>query len=100
VLKAKTPRLFNLMWPVLGAGIGTNYFKNRANVLDQFLISKGLLTSEPGLKVRPETTQVVRFPEMVGDDYPVPIRFWHGERVNRNGFSDHYPIDVVIDEDD
>jgi len=50
VRNANTPRLLNLMWPVLGAGIGTHYFDNHANVLDQFLISKGLLTGKPGLK--------------------------------------------------
>jgi len=54
VLNAKTPRLLNLMWPALGAAIGTYYFNSQANVLDQFLINKGLLTGELGLKARLE----------------------------------------------
>jgi len=101
VLNANTPRLLNLMWPLLGAAIGTHYFDNYANVLDQFLISKGLLTGRAGLIAQPESVQVERFPEMVsGGDYPDPIRFGRGDGVNRDGFSDHYPISVVVDEDD
>lgn len=100
VLRARTPRLFNLMWPVLGAGIGTHYFNNQASVLDQFLISKGLLAGSLGLRARPQSAQVVRRPEMVSSGYPDPIPFGRGGRVNRDGFSDHYPIEVVIDEDD
>jgi hypothetical protein len=101
VRNAITPRLYNLMWPVLGAGIGTHYFDHHANVLDQFLVSKGLVTGKSGLQARPESVQVLRFPEMVsGGDYPDPVRFGRGERVNPGGFSDHYPIAVTLDEDD
>jgi hypothetical protein len=101
VINANTPRLLNLMWPVLGEAIGTHYFNNFANVLDQFLISKGLLMGASGLKARPESVHAERFPEMVsGGDYPGPIRFGRGDNTNRDGFSDHYPISVVVDEDD
>jgi hypothetical protein len=42
----------------------------------------------------------VRFTEMVsGGDYPDPIRFGREDDANQNGFSDHYPISVVIDEE-
>jgi hypothetical protein len=101
VLNAQTPRLLNLMWPTVGAAIGTHYYNNHANVLDQFLISKGLLTGASGFKARLDAARVERFPEMVdAGDYPDPIRFGRGEGTNLQGFSDHYPISLVIDEDD
>jgi len=101
VRNAQTPRLLNLMWPVVGAALGTHYFDNHANALDQFLVSKGLLTGAPGLKARVDSVRVEQFPEMVsGGDYPDPIRFGRGRNANLAGFSDHYPISLVIDEDD
>jgi endonuclease/exonuclease/phosphatase family metal-dependent hydrolase len=101
VRNANTPRLLNLMWPAVGAAVGTHFHDNHAHILDQFLASKGLVTGKSGLRALPETAQVLRFPEMVGSgDYPRPIPFGRGKRVNINGFSDHYPIAVTIEEDD
>jgi endonuclease/exonuclease/phosphatase family metal-dependent hydrolase len=101
VKKSYTPRLLNLMWPAVGAAIGTYYHDNRANVLDQFLVSKGLVTGKPGLRALLDTAQVLRFPEMVsGGSYPRPIPFGRGSRVDREGYSDHFPIGVEIEEED
>ena len=101
VRNAQTPRLLNLMWPAVGAGIGTHYYDNHANVLDQFLISKGLLTGASDLNVRLDSVRIEQFAEMVsGGDYPDPIHFGRGAGANLNGFSDHYPISVVLDEED
>jgi endonuclease/exonuclease/phosphatase family metal-dependent hydrolase len=101
VRNANTPRLLNLMWPAVGAAIGTHYHENHAHVLDQFLASKGLVTGKSGLRVRSESVQVVRFPEMVADgDYPRPIPFGRGKKINFNGFSDHFPIAATVDEAD
>ncbi len=70
-------------------------------MLDQFLVSKGLLTGAPGLEARLDSIRVEQFPEMVsGGDYPDPIRFGRGQSANLAGFSDHDPIRLVIDEDD
>ncbi|MBK1632659.1 endonuclease/exonuclease/phosphatase [Thiohalocapsa halophila] len=101
VLNAHTPRLLNLMWPTVGAALGTHYYNNHANVLDQFLVSKGLLTGASGFGARTGSVRVEQFPEMVdAGDYPDPIRFGRGDDANLGGYSDHYPISVVIDEDD
>lgn len=101
VRNANTPRLLNLMWPTVGAAVGTHYHENHAHVLDQFLVSKGLVTGKLGLRARPETVQVLRFPEMVGGgDYPRPIPFGRAGRTNPEGFSDHFPIGVTVEEDD
>ncbi|OHB48420.1 MAG: endonuclease/exonuclease/phosphatase [Planctomycetes bacterium GWF2_40_8] len=99
VTRATSPKFLNLMWPLLGNGIGTHYFDNSPNMLDQFLASKGLLTGNSNFKVLPDTVEVVRFPEMVGNgDYPAPIRFGRGESSNKDGYSDHFPIAVQIKE--
>lgn len=99
VTRARTPRLLNLMWPVLGTGLGTYYYDNYPNMLDQFLVSKGLLTGNSNFTVRPDTVEIIRFPEMVGTGtYPVPIRFGRGSNPNTDGFSDHFPIVVQLRE--
>ena len=99
VTRARSPKFLNLMWPALGQRIGTYYHENAPDVLDQFLVSKGLVTGRPGIRAIPDSAEVLRFPEMVGTGaYPVPIRFGRGSSLNRNGFSDHYPITLRLRE--
>lgn len=99
VTRARTSRFLNLMWPFLGQSLGTHYFQNRPNVLDQFLASRGLITGNSNFTISPDSVEIIRFPEMVnGGSYPVPIRFDRGSSPNLNGFSDHYPIGVQIKE--
>jgi hypothetical protein len=102
VINADTPRFFNCMWPVLGQGLGSLYFNNFPNVLDQFLGNKNLLKTTSPLKILPETVQVIRFPEMVGTGkYSQPLPFGGmGKPVNQNGFSDHSPIGITVSEAD
>lgn len=99
VTRARSPKFFNLMWPILGEGLGTHYYDNEAQVLDQVLASKGLVTGNSGIRVLPKTVEVVRPPEMISPGpYPAPIRFGRGSSRNRDGFSDHYPIAVRLRE--
>jgi endonuclease/exonuclease/phosphatase family metal-dependent hydrolase len=99
VTRATSASFLNLMWPIVGSGIGTHYHDNFANVLDQFLVSKPLITGAGGLRVDRASVEVVRFPEMVGGSaFPVPIRYGRGSDVNPNGFSDHFPIVVRVEE--
>jgi hypothetical protein len=100
VTLAQSAAFLNLMWPIVGSGIGTHYFSNFANVLDQFLASRSLLTGAGGLEVQTDTVEVVRFADMMGTGaYPGPIRFGRGGDMNADGFSDHFPIAVRILED-
>jgi hypothetical protein len=100
VTRGRSPRLLNLMWPILGQGIGTYYYDNAPNVVDQFLVSTGLITGDSGIRVVPESVQVIRFPEMVRPGtYPVPARFGRKPSLNLEGFSDHYPIGILLQED-
>jgi hypothetical protein len=107
VVYARTPRLFNLMWPLYGHGQGTYYWDNFPLVLDQILVSKELIKSTGKIKVAKGATpeylvKIEMFPEMVNPGrYSSPVS--HGRpskksSFNPDGFSDHYPVSVVIEE--
>jgi len=99
VTRARSAKFLNLMWPLMGNGIGSYYGENDPKMLDQFLVSKGLLTGNSGFKVKPNTVSVERFEEMVNrGTYPTPVRFGRGSKLNKKGFSDHFPISLVIKE--
>jgi endonuclease/exonuclease/phosphatase family metal-dependent hydrolase len=100
VLNARTPRFFNLMWPLLGTRRGTHYFDNFANMLDQALASPALLREGAPLRLRPESARIEAFAEMVGGgDYPAPRRFGRPSAgFDPEGFSDHFPISLVLEE--
>ena len=75
---------------------------NEPNVLDQFLVNRNLAEDTSPIRVRPETVEILRFPDTTASgDYPKPIPFGGmGDPVNTDGFSDHFPIGVVVTEDD
>jgi endonuclease/exonuclease/phosphatase family metal-dependent hydrolase len=100
VLNARSPRFFNLMWPLHGQRLGTHYFDNFANLLDQFLVSRPLLERAAPLRVDVASARIEAFPEMVGrGDYPAPRRFGRpSSGFDPTGFSDHYPIAVMLHE--
>lgn len=83
---------------------GTLYFNGNGNVFDQLLVSKGLLIQNSPIKVIEDTARIEVFPEMV--DHRVaqgPIRFGlpkgnAAKNVNTSGFSDHFPVSVVLQE--
>ena len=102
VVNAKIPRFYNLMWHTTGQDLGTYYFNNFPNILDQFLTNRNLVKENVPIRALPDSTQIVRFTEMVGTgDYPKPIQFGGmGKDVNENGFSDHFPIAVTVEEQD
>lgn len=100
VLYANTPRLLNLMWPLMGRGLGTHYHENNAAMLDQILISGGMLKTKSKLKAVEDSAAIVQLPEMTATGrYPAPIRFGRpSSGLNQNGFSDHFPITLTLNE--
>jgi endonuclease/exonuclease/phosphatase family metal-dependent hydrolase len=100
VLNARSPRFYNLMWPLLGQHRGSHYFDNFASMLDQFLVSRPLLERAAPIRVDLESARIEAFPEMVArGDYPAPRRFGRpSSGLDRTGFSDHFPISVVLHE--
>lgn len=113
--KSQSARFYNLAWNYLRQDAtsksgnqrtlyGTLYFDKNGNVFDQILVSRSLLTSQSKLSVQESTARIEAFPEMVDDSKSYgPIRFGlpkgnAGANVNPTGFSDHFPVSVVIDE--
>lgn len=109
------PRFYNLAWrfgPVdtpdhKGKSrllYGTISFGGNGAVFDQLLVSQGLLLGQRGLKVREASARMEIYPEMVdGRASEGPIRFGLPKgnaalNVNPNGFSDHFPVSVLIEE--
>lgn len=96
----EVPRLWNLMWPLLGQGEGTFYYDNQPNMLDQFLVNKNMIGTEAGLRADPDSVEIVRFEGMARDgDYPGPKRYG-GMRtvIDEDGYSDHFPIGLRVTE--
>ncbi len=100
VTRARNALFLNLMWPLMGQGLASFYYDNVPCLLDQFLADKNLLNQNAPIRVLQDTAAILRFPEMVGAGiYSTPIRFGGmGEPVNRNGFSDHFPVAVIVQE--
>ncbi len=98
VLKARSPKFFNMMWDILGSGDATHFYDNAPNLLDQFLVNRGLLSGKSGMRAIPGSAEIYKLPDMIsGGAYPSPIRFGRGNKINLNGYSDHLPICMKID---
>lgn len=101
VVYATSPRLLNLMWPLMGQGVGTHWYDNTPAILDQFLVNGGALKSKSKIKPLEDSVRIESFPEMTsGGRYPAPIRFGRPSThsLNRQGFSDHFPITLHLQE--
>lgn len=115
VARAQSAKFCNLAWRYLTQTVtdrhgnqreldGTLYFNGNGNVFDQILVARGLLTGSSPLKVIQASAKVEAYPEMV--DHRVsegPVRFGlprgnADANVNTSGFSDHFPVSVLIDE--
>ncbi|ACB33438.1 Endonuclease/exonuclease/phosphatase [Leptothrix cholodnii SP-6] len=115
IQRTQSARFFNLAWRYLTQEAvdrrgkprtldGTLYFNGDGHVFDQILVSRGLLGGSGPLRVRDETARIEAWPPMV--DHRVgegPIRFGLpkgnvAENVDIDGFSDHFPVSVRIDE--
>ena len=96
--RAKNQKLYNLMWSLLGAGKGTYHYGSEFSMLDQFLISKGLLFGKSRAQYR-ENSVVI---ESDLFSKTKPVRFGRPSKkktYNNNGFSDHFPISMVVELD-
>jgi hypothetical protein len=90
--------LYNCMWPVLGRpDEGTYYYSdstNTMNLLDQFIISRGLYYGSAGLRFDLPSVEVFR-PELIrtgGKGRPKAFSFTTTGQVLVSGYSDHFPI--------
>jgi endonuclease/exonuclease/phosphatase family metal-dependent hydrolase len=89
--------LFNCMWPVAGrSDTGSLYFGqsvNTLNLLDQFLVSRGLLYGTQGLRMKLDSVHVFQPPVMTTPKKrPIPF-----DKQTKKGYSDHFPIGAEIE---
>lgn len=93
---AKKAYLFNCMWPFFREpDKGTFHFStatNSFNLLDQFMISRGLFFGARGLKLEPAAAQIFT-PAAMTTPKGRPRPF---DRKTKKGYSDHFPIQAVI----
>ncbi|AEV31520.1 nuclease [Owenweeksia hongkongensis] len=92
--------MFNMMYSFVGGDIGTYVYGNDINVLDQFIVSRSLVVDYYKYPFQVESIQIVYYPNMVKGDYNTPIRFSRPSEssYNPSGYSDHLPIELVIEE--
>jgi predicted extracellular nuclease len=115
VENSKSAMFYNLSWNLLRQTVaskngrkrtlyGTLYFNDDANLFDQILVSRPLLKGNGPFKVLEETVRIEAFPEMTSNSKNEgPIRFGlskgdAAKNVNTDGFSDHFPVSVVVRE--
>jgi predicted extracellular nuclease len=96
VQKARNvPWLYNLMWEVMGSRAGTFYYCDAFNILDQFMVSKGMLIDNAKLKVRQDSIRIEVYPETSKNG--IPRKFGRPVKdLDEDGYSDHFPISLVL----
>ncbi len=96
---SKSGHMLNLMWPLMqGHDPGSYLYGSDWNMLDQFLVSYGMLKTASDLRVVKESVQIFK-PEIMKASSGKPRKFSRpstkkGE--DRDGYSDHYPITVEL----
>ena len=90
--------LFNCMWPLLGKpDEGTHHFSgstNTMNMLDQFMVSRGLFYGEQGLKLDRDSVEILK-PDPMTTSKGRP-RAFDFKKSPPKGYSDHFPIQAKI----
>ncbi len=93
--------MFNMMYSFVGGDIGTHVYGNDINVLDQFIVSRSMVVDYYKYPFQVDSIQIVYYPEMVKGDYNTPVRFSRPSKSDYDdkGYSDHLPIELVLEED-
>lgn len=93
---------YNVMHKFLDAQIGTFVFGNEYNLLDQFMISKSILSEQAELPFKLSTAEIIAYPELTSGPYQKPVKFGrpNSSTFNTKGYSDHLPIKIVLNEKD
>jgi len=100
VENARTHFLYNLMHQFADAQMGTHVFGNEVNLLDQFLISKTIMSESSNFPFKVKATNIIERPKLVEGEYKTPVRFSRPSKssYNENGYSDHLPIELILEE--
>ena len=98
---ATSPRLWNLMWPLMGNDTPSYYYGSAPHMIDHVLVNKNMIVQGRPITINPGSVEVIMFPGMFNSAgrYQEPIRFGGmGKAVNQAGFSDHFPIGFTVTE--
>ena len=101
VVYGRNPYLYNLMWPLLGQRRASYVFGSELLMIDQFLVSKGIAKKTGLFALNEQKVSLEVYDGMVKGRYATPVRFGRpssSSTYNKNGFSDHLPISVVLGE--
>jgi predicted extracellular nuclease len=96
--QAKNPYLYNLSWRLIGQDTGTHFYGGSFGMLDQMLINRPMLNGDSPFKVSGEVG-ILKFQEMIKSPGK-PKRFSRpsARDFDDEGYSDHFPIAVVVEE--
>ncbi|MEK6736204.1 MAG: endonuclease/exonuclease/phosphatase family protein [Pseudomonadota bacterium] len=96
VMNGRNPYLLNLMWPILASGGGSHVYQGKWNMLDQIMISRGVVNGKSGWRqagdAQIEGITLMSYPKKAG---PRKFGIKPTER-DLDGFSDHYPVSVTL----
>lgn len=84
----------------MGQGVGTHMFDGTPGMLDQILVNRPVLRDDSPFEVDSSSLEILRFPGMVTSSGG-PRRFGRPSSASSfddTGFSDHFPIAVVLKE--
>lgn len=110
---AEEAHLYNAMWPFLGQdGIGTIFYSGEdvqrtKQVFDQIIVSRGLFYGKSGLRLVPQSAGVFAprrmwtNPNLAEDRAaaaPHLIRPKAFDRKTHRGYSDHFPVQALIED--
>ena len=90
--------MYNCMGKFLGEPDEGSYFfsgaTNTMNMLDQFIISRGIYNGDQGLKMKLDEVDIFK-PDVMGSGIKKrPIKF---DKETKKGYSDHFPITAVLE---
>jgi hypothetical protein len=112
---AESARFYNLAWrymrqPAVSMNgsartlYGTLYYGGNGFLFDQVLVSRSLLNGPGPFRVDDATARIEAFPQMVANSKnagSIPFGLPRGNparNLNLNGYADHFPVSVMIEE--
>jgi frataxin-like iron-binding protein CyaY len=97
---SKSGHLLNLMWPLMqGHDPGTYLYGSDWNMLDQYLVSYGMLRNDSPVRVDQDSVAIFR-PDILKGTSSRPRKFSRPSTkggADLDGYSDHFPIVAQLD---
>ena len=68
-------------------------------MIDQILVSKGLVNGQGPFAVDADSVEIVRYPKIIVGGYQIPLRHSRPSKgdYDPNGYSDHFPVAVRVE---